>query len=94
MVTTILLGCSSILGAADGIIARNPDASGSYCHLRFPAITEDTLFTDRPVLKDPREGDIVDFYGPCDHNPLGREEVLRQRTHLRRERDQRNSESS
>ena len=93
MVTAVLLGCSSILGAAEGIISKNPDASGNYCHLRFPAITEDTLFTDRPVLKDPNEGDIIDFYGPCNHNPIGTEEVLRQRADMRRDRDRRNSES-
>jgi hypothetical protein len=39
------------------------------------------------MLKDPSEGDIIDFYGPCDHDPLGRAEVLRQRADARRLRD-------
>jgi hypothetical protein len=39
------------------------------------------------MLKDPSEGDIIDFYGPCDHDPLGRSEVLRQRADARRWRD-------
>ena len=30
------------------------------------------------MLQDPREGDILDFYGPCDHDPLGKAEVQRQ----------------
>jgi hypothetical protein len=76
----------SLLWAAQGIVSKNSDPSGRFCHLKFPAIREDTLFTDRPILKDPSDGDIVDFYGPCDHDPLGREEILRQRADLRRER--------
>jgi len=78
---------SSVLWAAEGIIYRNPDPTGTYCHLKFPAIKEETLSWDRPVLKDPSEGDIIDFYGPCDHDPLSRDEVLRQRLEARRQRD-------
>ena len=78
---------SSLLWAADGVIYRNPDATGQFCHLRFPAIREETLSSNRPMLKDPSEGDIIDFYGPCDHDPLGRAEVLRQRADARRLRD-------
>jgi hypothetical protein len=84
-----LLHCASLVSAAEGVIFKNSDSSGRYWHLKFPAITEDTLFTDRPVLKDPSEGDIIDFYGPCDHDPLGREEVRRQRDDVRRERNRR-----
>src|SRR6266545_5791582 len=85
----IFLSCSSTLWAAQGIITKTPDSSGQFCHLKFPAITEDTLFSDRPVLKDPSDGDIRDFYGPCDYDPLGKEEVLRQRADLQRERRRR-----
>ena len=66
---------------------RKKDESVGYCHLKFPAIREDTLYSDRPVLKDPRDGDIIDFYGPCDYDPLGKEAVLRQRAELVRERN-------
>ncbi|HEU4342376.1 MAG TPA: hypothetical protein VFU31_12465 [Candidatus Binatia bacterium] len=69
---------SSILWAAEGIISKVPDPSGNSCHLKFPAIREDTLFSDRPILKDPGVGDIIDFYGPCNYDPLGRDSVLRQ----------------
>jgi hypothetical protein len=77
---------SSVLWAAEGIISKAPDASGIYCNLKFPAIKEDTLTSNRPQLKDPSEGDIVDFYGPCDHNPLGKEEVQRQKGDIQREK--------
>ena len=37
------------------------------------------------MLQDPREGDILDFYGPCDHDPLGKAEVQRQQADRRRQ---------
>jgi hypothetical protein len=77
---------SSVLWAAEGIISKVPDSSGIYCNLKFPAIKEDTLTSHRPELKDPSEGDIVDFYGPCDHDPLGKEEVQRQKWDIQREK--------
>jgi len=83
--TMVLL--SSISWAAEGVIFRNPDASGTYCHLRFPAIQEETLSWNRPVLKDTSEGDIIDFYGPCDQDPLGKAEILRQKEDAKRWRD-------
>ena len=49
------------------------------CKIAFPAISEETLFTNRPVLKDWSEGDIIEFDGPCGHNPLGRYEIETQR---------------
>jgi hypothetical protein len=88
LLESFLLSTSS-LWAAEGIITRVPDPSGKFCHLKFPAIRENTLFGSRPVLKDVSEGDLVDFYGPCDHDPLGQAEILRQRGDVRRERDTR-----
>jgi hypothetical protein len=73
--------------AAQGIIYRSAAASDNYCHLKFPAIRENTLYSSRPVLKDPRDGDIIDFYGPCDYDPLGQQEVMRQRAEMVRERN-------
>ena len=70
---------------AEGVISKDALAEGSYCHMKFPAIEERTLSWKRPVLKDASEGDIIDFYGPCDHDPLGREEIQSQkRDHQRR----------
>ena len=87
VLTATMALCGSVIWAAEGIISKSPDSAGEFCHLRFPAIREDSLFTDRPVLKDPSEGDIIDFYGPCNHDPLSRVEVLRQRADARRFRD-------
>ena len=73
------LGVSSAFATAPGVITNATLAPGSYCHLTFPAIRDDTLSSDRPVLKDPREGDIIDYYGSCDHDPLGQDEIKTQR---------------
>jgi hypothetical protein len=81
------LGSSLPVWAAESVIYRKELGSGNYCHLKFPAIQKRTLYSSRPVLKDASEGDIVDFYGPCDYDPLGREEVMRQRENIVRERN-------
>jgi hypothetical protein len=74
------------LWAAEENVSKDADASAQYCHLKFPAITEESLFTDRPFLKSPSDGDIIDFYGPCNFDPLGKESVMQQRADLQRER--------
>jgi len=35
------------------------------------------LASSRPVLKD--SDDFVDFYGPCNHDPLGQDEIQAQK---------------
>ena len=74
---------ASAAGAV-GVISKDVATEGSYCHMKFPAIEERTLGSNRPVLKDPSEGDIIDFYGPCDHDPLGKEEIQSQKRDLQR----------
>ena len=68
---------SSVASAAsgEGVISKDALTEGGYCHIEFPAIEERTLSWKHPVLK---QGDIIDFYGPCDHDPLGKEEVQSQ----------------
>lgn len=73
--------------SAESVVSKIPDAIGKFCQLRFPAIREDTLYSDRPMLKDAGGGDIVDIYAPCDYDPLGKEEVARQQAHRRHLRD-------
>ncbi len=76
---------ASAAGAA-GIISSDAYTQGSYCHMKFPAIQERTLGTARPRLKEADSGDIIDFYGPCSHDPLGKEEVQVQLRDLHRRR--------
>ena len=80
---------SSSAAAAATFLTKDALADSSYCNMKFPAIVEQTLGTAQPVLKDVSEGDIIDFYGSCTHDPLGKDEVRSQLLHLqhRRARD-------
>ena len=57
----------------------------NYCHLKFPFIKKATLPTDNPKLMDPEFSRLIDYYGPCNHDPLGEVEVERQRDMLDQE---------
>jgi len=93
VLAVFVLTCPALTPAAParaaGVIAKDAFDAGDYCHMKFPAIRERTLSSDHPMLKDASEGDIIDFYGPCDHDPLGKEEVKEQLLQLqhRRARD-------
>ncbi len=63
---------------ADDSISKVPMDSVSYCHMKFPPISDETLFSNHPVL-DEAAGNVIDFYGSCDHDPLGADEVEAQR---------------
>jgi hypothetical protein len=63
----------------DDMISKDPSSAGSYCHEKFPAIRQSTLGDDQPELKDSSTGDVIDFYGPCDENPAGKDQVQTQR---------------
>jgi hypothetical protein len=63
-------------------VALNRDST--YCHLKFPSIRTGALMPGaKPTLKD-LTGPEVDYYGPCDHDPIGTEEVCRQLADYRR----------
>jgi hypothetical protein len=84
----IVAGGLTFAGVAfgtDGVVLREPlNAASDYCHLQFPAIREDTLATGHPVLKSSAAGDLIDFYGSCDEDPLGPNQVLLQKQDLKR----------
>jgi len=69
------LGLSSTpAGAVEGILLKVEVLPG-YCHMQFRSM-EVSYHT--PTI-DPN-GTIIDFYGPCDHDPLGTQEVQDQRS--------------
>jgi hypothetical protein len=74
--STLFWGVPSADGQEE--IVKVPADSTSYCHMKFPPIREDTLFSVSPVLNEP-VGNIIDFYGSCDYDPLGEDEILTQR---------------
>jgi len=71
------LGLGETSARAEDVISKEVAREGNYCHAKFETIREETLASAQPVLKD--VDDIVDFYGPCDHNPLGKEEIQAQK---------------
>jgi len=80
--STLFWGVPSV--EAEELISKVPaDTTTAYCHLKFPTIREDTLSWEQPIL-DPHAGNMVDFYGPCDYNPVGTDEIRAQRRVLLR----------
>ena len=80
--STLFWGVPSV--EAEELISIVPaDSTAAYCHLKFPAMREDSLSWQQPVL-DPLAGNIVDFYGPCDYDPTGADEIRAQRRVLLR----------
>lgn len=95
-ITTVILGvlllaATTVSGAvrseSEAIISKNVLVRGDYCHLKFPAIREETLGGSRPALKDAASGDLIDFYGPCDHDPAGKDEIQTQTREETRRRE-------
>ena len=72
------VGASSVALSADTILLKDEVVPGSYCHMRFPAVRLDTLGSDHPVLQDASTGDLIDYYGRCDENPLGQDQIQQQ----------------
>lgn len=66
-----------------GEVLTVPAIDASYCHMKFPPMREDTLSWARPVL-DEYATESIDFYGPCDHDPLGPDEIQAQRRVMHR----------
>jgi hypothetical protein len=78
----LLLGnitASSMALADDGIIEKEEATPGSYCHEKFRAIDQNTLGSDHPTLKSADSGDVIDFYGPCDESPTGKDQAWQQK---------------
>jgi hypothetical protein len=78
------LGLSTEPPPPEGILSSVQAPGTNYCHLKFPAIREETLSSDHPTLMDAGLGDIIDFYGPCDHDPLGKDEIQAQEADVMR----------
>jgi hypothetical protein len=73
------IGVSGVALASDGVLPKQELTPGSYCHMQFPAMHRRSLAGDQPMLKDEATGDIIDFYGPCDESPTGKDQVAAQR---------------
>ena len=63
--------------ASDAGVVYKQAASedGSYCHIKYMALTQESLQSGVPEFNP---SDIVDRYGPCDFDPKSPEEVRKQ----------------
>ena len=75
--STLFWGVPSV--EAEELISIVPaDTTATYCHLKFPTMHQHSLSWEQPVL-DSTAGNMVDFYGPCDYDPVGADEIRVQR---------------
>ena len=78
----VLVGSLIASGAAladDGVVLKQEQTAGTYCHMKFPAIRRSSLGNDQAALNDSSSDNLVDFYGPCDENPTGKDQIQSQR---------------
>ena len=71
------LGALNNAIAQDGILSKVEFGDSGYCHIKFPAIAQHTLGNDQPELSS--KGDVIDFYGSCDTDPLGQDQIQAQK---------------
>ncbi|MGH7826177.1 MAG: hypothetical protein ACREQ7_13515 [Candidatus Binatia bacterium] len=85
LLSTLLLSSTLFWGVptveGQELISKVPADTTSYCHMKFPPMREDTLSWSRPLL-DENSGNVIDFYGSCDHDPTGVDEIRAQRRAL------------
>lgn len=86
----VLIGWVGVSAAktTHGVLLKEKMAADGYCHMKFPAIRPSTLDNKHPRLKNSATGDIIDFYGSCDENPAGKDQVVIQRIQDERWRKQ------
>jgi hypothetical protein len=82
LTSLILIGSMTAVNsamAADGVTEKVPLTANSYCHEKFDAISGRTLGTDDPTLKNANSDDVIDYYGPCNEKPAGKDQQREQR---------------
>ncbi len=80
----LFIGLFGVAGTArayyDGILSKQELTPDSYCHMKFPAMHRRSLAVgNEPELKSENKDDVIDFYGPCDESPSGKDQVQEQR---------------
>jgi hypothetical protein len=87
LLCNLLLSSTLFLAApaveAEEVISRVPRDRTVYCHPKFPTMRVDAMSMDHAIL-DPLAGNVADFYGPCDYDPAGLDEIRVQRSTILR----------
>ena len=63
---------------ADERIVKTPLDLPGYCHMQFPEMRSDTFVWDRAELADGSRNTVAFFYGSCDHQAPGADEIRAQ----------------
>ena len=71
------LGSINTAMSADGVVSKDELTADSYCHEKFTPMTTQSLDSDDPTLT--QSGNIIDFYGPCNENPVGEDQIQAQK---------------
>jgi hypothetical protein len=61
-----------------GQVVRVPADMGSYCHMKYPPMRQDSLSWTQPILDDSSTA-FIDYYGSCAYDPVGKDEINVQR---------------
>lgn len=71
------------VNAKKGVVHAHRLGNTNYCHLKFTPVDRATIGTSQVKFLNPMYKLFVDFYGPCDYDPMGKVEIERQK-HLMR----------
>ncbi len=80
------IGLGAVSAGAQGVVSKEALGDSGYCHMKYESIRESTLGQKQPILNDDGSTDLVDYYGPCDHDPLGKDEIRAQKLDSQRRR--------
>ncbi len=75
MVMSLTVAAGHAKADESGIISKQASSDGTYCHIKYMALTEEALSSGN-VEFDP--SDVVDMYGPCSFDPKSPESVKQQ----------------
>jgi hypothetical protein len=71
----LTVAASSVRASETGIVYKQSSEEVSYCHIKYMAMTNESLQRGVPEFNP---SDIIDMYGPCNFDPQSHEEMRRQ----------------
>ena len=80
-----LAGLFAVAGSAAasdmGIVYKQAAEEASYCHIKYMAMTPQSLQSGVPEFNP---SDVIDMYGPCNFDPQSPDEIRRQAATMNR----------
>ncbi|MSP37166.1 MAG: hypothetical protein EXR70_01575 [Deltaproteobacteria bacterium] len=75
MALSVTVGAGHAKANESGVISKQANADGTYCHIKYMAFTAESL---RNGSLEFEPSDVIDSYGPCDFDPKSQQEVRKQ----------------